>query len=463
MLNPILPGVPQVGMKRVVYGIAFFALRPGICFVLLGVAGLIGSCWKPRSLLMVVPLLCLLILFMFDPHKSHLTWLPWFNFARLNDRFSSLFPLLLSAFALALPWDAWKPRVMKGMLVLGLGLFVAEFATAYAFLARMPHRLIEASPSFRAFMQTVSQTPGEAVMEWPFRVCGGNGGGRRELGVFVRQHGAMVLQPFHRKKMMGSTFGRLYPSQIQPLLSAGWQHLMLPDSSTRDAKQRRDFTAEEWAFLEEFYRRNDFCGIIIYPDRLPEETVRGFHGRFGSPAAYTEIKQAGRLEFIPKPAAWRKEVDPQAGLALIFEPQPPKLHDRESIQFTRASEGIGRALVAGWCTGPRESWTIEKHAVLEFRWAGPTDRPLVLEFDGVAFGGQQFTLLCNGARLRDVRGFCRAAGPLRVTVPASLVRPRNRIDFDLPNALSARELGRGQDHWQLGVRLKSMKAYCLNR
>jgi hypothetical protein len=127
-------------------------------------------------------------------------------------------------------------------------------------------------------------------------------------------------------------------------------------------------------------------------------------------------------------------------------------------------EVISGGLVAGWCQpGPDGSWTVEKHAVLDFCWAGPTDRPLVLEFDGAAFRDQPFTLSCNGVRLQEVREFCSEEEPPRPTLPASLARSHNRIEFDLPNAHSPRSTGKGKDDRRLRVSLKSMRASCLSR
>lgn len=65
----------------------------------------------------------------------------------------------------------------------------------------------------------VKQQPGEAVLDWPFCVAGGNGLGLDNLCPYVFKNGAaFALRRFHEKKVVGQSFSRLHPSQLQPYL-----------------------------------------------------------------------------------------------------------------------------------------------------------------------------------------------------------------------------------------------------
>lgn len=75
--------------------------------------------------------------------------------------------------------------------------------------------------------------------------------------------------------------------------------------------------APEWDFIRQFFLLNDFAGILLYQDLLPEETVAGFHARFGEPSAETSVRPGpGRIQFIPKKSSWRRLVDRSKGLSL---------------------------------------------------------------------------------------------------------------------------------------------------
>jgi hypothetical protein len=131
---------------------------------------------------------------------------------------------------------------------------------------------------------------------------------------------------------MGQYFGRLHPSQIEPYLQAGWDKLFFPDSSdvSKATRQARCFRPAEWSFFTDFYKLNDFAGINLYVDLLPEDCVGEFYTRFGTPAAETLVPGAGRVKFIAKSPELRNRVNLPLGAKLKFE---PRLDLSESKRF----------------------------------------------------------------------------------------------------------------------------------
>jgi hypothetical protein len=61
---------------------------------------------------------------------------------------------------------------------------------------------------------------------------------------------------------------------------------------------------------------NDFAGINLWVDELPERCVDEFHARFGNPTAVAHVSGIGRVEFLPKPARLAGQVDALAGMKL---------------------------------------------------------------------------------------------------------------------------------------------------
>lgn len=322
MLMPVLPRFNPVSHHRILgdQPEAYFAASPGLAFVLAAAIGLVAG--RRRLLAAVPPLALLALLLSFHPAKlDTLRWLPWFGFIRVSARFSVVYPAILVSLALLAPPPRrrWLARAVLACLLALLGV---EATTAYrTYLIKDWHHF-RPDAAFTALMATIRATPGEAVLDWPFCVAGGNGVATNQLCRFYgQQSGIAWLQTHHGKNVVGKYFGRLHPDQIRPYIEAGWPRLFVPDdpNAFKARRQQRDLTPEEWAFLERFVSLGDFAGVLLYPDLLPPETVAGFHARLGPPAA-AAASPYGRLEFIPKPEAWRGRVDVSAARALALPP-----------------------------------------------------------------------------------------------------------------------------------------------
>jgi hypothetical protein len=324
LLMPVLPGFNPVTHHRILSDQpeAMFAASPGLAFVLAALAGLMTG--RRRILAAVPGLLLLALLLSFHPLRfDTLRLLPWFGFVRVSARFSIVYPALLAGFALLTPLSRWRwpGRLAAGLLAVLLGV---EATTAYrAYLIKDWHHF-RPDAAFEGLMQAIRSAPGEAVLDWPFCVAGGNGVATNQICRYYGvQSGIAWLQTYHGKKVIGKYFGRLHPDQIKPYLEAGWPRLFFPDNPNafKARRQLRDFVPLEWDFVERFVTLGDFCGVLLYTDLLPPETVAGFHTRFGPPVAAAD-SLFGRLEFIPKPESWRGHVDLDAArrLALALPP-----------------------------------------------------------------------------------------------------------------------------------------------
>lgn len=441
LLVPILPGLdPYLAGDRLETWFGddpetwSFSYAPGLSFVLLAALGWLsarGRRWP------VTPLLALLAaLLSFHPVKLPLlTLLPWFAFARVAGRASVILPLLLALLALGLPAGWPRSRRARRIAAALALLFVAEATTAYQRIvsARVAFPGMGVTPELERLGRTIAAAPGEALFEWPFLLAPSSS----PLGAFYsRLGGASQLAVLHGKKGMGAYFGRLHPSELVRAEAPGWATLLLPDGSAPEqVRQRRDFTASEWRFLEEFVRSGDFAGILLYRDLLPAATVRGFHERFGPPAATAEfLPETGVVEFLPKPAAWRAAVDLEHARALRLERPvfPWRLGQRLELCSPEADD----YLFEGWAPRQTPRWTERPVAVTRFA----LDRrgPLLLRLKIGTWHTQRLRARYNGTPLGEARLDGYAMPILAWPLPAELQRARNELVLEAPDAVPAR-------------------------
>jgi hypothetical protein len=299
----------------------FGAGSPGWFLLTIAALGL----WQSRKRLMVfVPLLVMFLLcFSYNPSGFPvLKIFPWFALNRVQGRCTLIYPVICCLLAIDVrfpPWQSLTKRIGAAALII---LACTEVYTAYSYKRGCHPGVLE--KDFLPYMEYVKARPGEAVFDWPFCLVGGNGVGTAEgfASYFARCSSLGALRRFHGKKVMGQYFGRLHPSQMKPYLDAGWNNLFLPDTSDIfvDAKQKRNFRPDEWRFIEDFFRLNDFAGINLCVDLLPQDCIGEFYQRFGRPVIETRFAPVGRMQFIPKAPGLRKHLNPDSGLALKFEP-----------------------------------------------------------------------------------------------------------------------------------------------
>lgn len=305
-LRMLLPYLPFVGPpSRLVH--AIFGDAEGIGefstgWALLVVAALgLRQARRDRTLLVYAPMLVAFALALaYHPRRfPTLRLLPWFQFNRVAGRATLVFPIW---FALAgLAWrptcDAARERVRAW--IAGLGVLAAvETATAYAAFKYRPFR---PDGSFWAYMKTVRESPGEAVLDWPFCISGGNGVATSDLcPYYALTSTTYAYRRFHRKDVVGLLLSRMSMSQAQPFYDLGFPSLFAPDSpEIRTArKQTRCFDDREMGLFEQFFRAHDFAGISLYPELLPDGCAERFYQRFGPPVAETRLPAEGRAVFL---------------------------------------------------------------------------------------------------------------------------------------------------------------------
>ncbi len=277
---------------------------------------------RKRQILWIPILLILVAFFSYKPlYFKTLQLFPWFSFNRVGDRSTLIYPVILGLLALEIQVHHWrKPmqRVITGLLVV---VACTELYTAYSF--KQAYQPYIPNQDFYTYMEVVKNQPGEAVLDWPFCIGAGTGASKTGLCPYYRLNSTIyAMRQFHQKKVMGQYFGRLHPDQVQPYLQAGWPQLFSPNSQDiREAVgQTQCWTEQEWSFFDDFYRYNDFAGINLYVDLMPETCVQEFYQRFGQPVAQTQIPGPGQVQFIPKSPQLRNQVNPALGLEVQLKP-----------------------------------------------------------------------------------------------------------------------------------------------
>ncbi len=404
LLIPFLPGFNpgQVVFEQVLKDSpeGLGAGSPGWFLLILGTVGL----WQARKQITIfIPLLIIfLICLLYNPaHFPTLKVFPWFTFNRAAGRSTVIYPVILCLFALNINLNGLRLRSRQLLSALLVFLACSELYTAYSFkLGYQPYLF---DKNFFTYMDYVKEQPGEAVLDWPFCVIGGNGVGGNSLCPYFWKNAAIfALRRFHEKKVMGQYFGRLHPSQIEPYLQAGWDKLFSPDSSdiAKATQQTRCFRPEEWSFFTNFYKLNDFVGINLYTDLLPKNCVDEFYARFGTPAMETTVPWAGRVKFITKSPQLRNQVDLALGADLKYEPflntseaDLLRVNSPSSLITTGLSltEKNAQGSSLRWALGPETRLTFKlaksQSLTLDFSFVNPIiNQDVVVEANGVIIG-----------------------------------------------------------------------------
>jgi hypothetical protein len=389
------------------------------------------SLWFTRKRMRVfIPLLfVLLCVFFIKPFIFLLPTLkifPWFTFNRVAGRSTLIYSTILSIFALHINLNSLnssKKQLLTGLLVI---LACTELGTAYSFRLdyQQPKPL---NQDFFAYMDYVRAQPGEAVLDWPF--CIFSGGGADSICPFS-DNGVFALRRFHEKKVMGLYLARLHDSQIEPLLQSGWDHLFLPDRT--NSRQRRCFNQEEWSFFTDFYKFNDFAGINLYVDRLPEECLNEFYTRFGNPVAESLIPGVGRVKFIPKPSELISQVNLVSGTSLKFNPSDSLDLSDFSLLQVNEPHGLtitGLSEILSDEQGNYFRWGLDPESFLSFQLSEPQDLELTFNFDvPVGFPVDSFDVLVEINEI-PMETFSNLGSSTRRNIRFQGVKGTNKVFF----------------------------------
>ncbi len=260
--------------------------RPGLWLVMAAAVG--GWNIRRRVALWLPIVVTLALCLLYHPLLlPTLKIFPWFAFNRHGGRASLIYPVLLGLLALYVPLPKNRANWLA-MSALGV-LMLTEWIYPYSRYLTIERSALPAS--FFRYVDVVKNTPGEAILDWPFCITGADGPtATAELCPhYQAQNAVFTFRRFYDKKGVGQYFGRLSLAQTEPFRRNGWPRLLTPDHA---------FTQADWQFLDNFLRKNDFAGINLYPDLLPPEQVRQFYSRYGKPVAETRFPAAGRVQFL---------------------------------------------------------------------------------------------------------------------------------------------------------------------
>lgn len=303
LLFPYLPFVgPQSKLALALFGTAegIGEFSTGWALLALALLGL-RDARRRRELVIYAPILVAFVLcFLYHPRRlPTLRVFPWFQFNRVAGRATLVFPIWCALIALAWRPDLTLARVRRW--VAGIAALAAvETATAYA---AFEYQVFRPGASFWAYMTKVREAPGEAVLDWPFCVAGGNGVATADLcPYYALTSTTYAYRRFHHKHVVGLLLSRMTEAQAKPFYELELPRLFAPDNpEIRTARrQTRCFDERDWEIFGGFYRAHDFAGINLYPELLPPGCPEQFFARFGPPAAETRLPAEGRALFLPR-------------------------------------------------------------------------------------------------------------------------------------------------------------------
>lgn len=363
------------------------ANTPGYFLLLSAAVGLVWSRVRTAGVFLVI--LFLLALTNHPYETFSLSHLPWMKFARVGSRISIILAPVLGLFLLSIPFEKIKTsRLVQLTAVVLLALGCLEL---YTFTSLTKYRTREPGGNFYQFMDTVAESKGEAVLDWPFCVAAGNGVGTSQLGRYYgRNNFVPWLTRFHGKKVMGLYSGRLTRSMLTPYLVAGFDKMFVPDNLdyNKAERQARPMTNDEWIFFDRFFTLNDFAGINLYTDLVHPDDVQKFYDRFGKPVVKAEMPGVKEVVFIPKDSVRRAHQKPRMGRKLMFLPPLNSVASlsRRSPAITAMGFALAKANVG-------LVWASENSSYLVFRL--PEDRPMQLAAKGILAPGAEAQLRIN--------------------------------------------------------------------
>ena len=271
-------------------------------FVLL--AGAIGLWYARRQYTIFIPLLVLFFLCWFY-HPNHIPTLkvfPWFVYHRSGERSTMIYPVIFGLMALYIPAPS-RPGIHRYYLLVLVVLASVEAYTAYHIRLSGNALSFQTPSTFYPYMDLVRKHRGEAILDWPFCIVGGNGTGQMQglCPYYSKTASISTYRRYHGKKTVGHYYGgRLHTDQIQSFVTADWARVLPGSCENSSGTGLCNCQNVDWAYLTQLYHRYDFAGINLYPDVLDPACVQEIYQRFGHPIAETLVPKAGRMQFIPR-------------------------------------------------------------------------------------------------------------------------------------------------------------------
>lgn len=274
-----------------------------------------------KQRLSYLPLFILLLLcLVYHPRLfPTLRLFPWFEYARVPGRTTIVYPAIAALFAIN---AAQVPRLFQYKIGYILLFFMGFTELSFNYHFRFQNKPYKFERNFEEYMYHIRDAPGEAVFDFPFCIIGGNGVGRKEnlAPLYADNAHVSTMQRFHQKKTVGHYYGRLNETQIESQVRLGWGTLMQTETDNPFMRQKLKSCLTTFQFNQfvKFIKYNNFAGINLYTDLLPENCEAEFVKIFGKPTAETQVPGIGRTIFIPKPTNWFTEIDLEKGKKISF-------------------------------------------------------------------------------------------------------------------------------------------------
>ena len=343
LFHPWIPGIDPISVAKDVT--SFLRDRPegpgdfnpGLA-LLLGGGFAVAYLARLGKLKPVVPFV-FLFLICIAHHPSNFNLLnvfPWFKYHRVPSRSTLFFPLLLTLPLVEiccqnLHKDFFAARQKKKLFfscALAL-LFVVETGTQFYWHAQSRSENISRQQS--DYFKVIQNSRGAGLLNFPFCVTSGNGVATNTYCPSFEKLSALGgMSIWHGKKVLDIYAGRMHPNQIQALEDAGFATVMKHFFEPQGLQNC--LSNDEWNFLDQFYTLNDFAGIQVIDDFVPEPCRSVLYKRFGNPSAHTLLPLTGPVSFVPKDAYRQGLTNPEKGKKVAFEPTAPPWLELDLLQ-----------------------------------------------------------------------------------------------------------------------------------
>ncbi|WP_435355154.1 hypothetical protein [Emticicia sp. SJ17W-69] len=291
---------------------------PGWFCLLLGITGFLKN--RTKYWLVFLPFMILLLMSTFyHPNKiPTLKIFPWGAYNRVPSRFTSLIPVIFSCFFLPIHWQSFRKKNI--FLLLITTFFVLEVSMVYSY--RYSQKPFEFDKNFFGYLENINQQKGEAVMDFPFCIVGGDGAGLKEnlCPIFTKTCNIYAMSRFHHKKVIGGYYSHVPKTAMNGFVQIGVGNWMTPDTTAweKSTKIINQFSDEQLVHFIKYFQYNDFVGINLYVDLISSEMYEQIQKSFGKATHKTVFPGAGRVVFIPKPPHWYKFVNKEKALKMRY-------------------------------------------------------------------------------------------------------------------------------------------------
>ncbi len=291
---------------------------PGWFCLLLGIVGFLKN--RKQYWVVFLPLLILLVISTFyHPNKvPTLKLFPWGAYNRVPSRFTSLLPVIFCCYFLPIKLENF--RYKKIFFIIITTICIVEMSVVYKY--RFVQKPYTFDANFFNYLSNIEKIKGEAVMDFPFCIVGGDGSGLAEnlCPIFPKTCNIYAMSRFHHKKVIGG-----YYSHVPEMAMNGFVNIGIGNWAVADRKEWQwasklvnTLSNEQLEHFIKYVQYNDFVGINLFIDLIPKGMYSQIENAIGKHTMTTEFPGAGKVVFIPKPKSWKVLIDKQKALKMKY-------------------------------------------------------------------------------------------------------------------------------------------------